>query len=146
VATSVGEEGLDIGEVDLIVCYDAQKTPIRMVSVSGSCVATPNRTTLQLQRVGRTGRKRKGNIHVLLAQGREEKNWDRAKEAHNQVQKAIVHGDQLELYGDVDRLLPDHIKPECLEMVVEIEEYASDQSQNMAKDPSPRNLKKCRQV
>jgi ATP-dependent DNA helicase MPH1 len=32
VATSVGEEGLDIGEVDLIVCYDAQKTPIRMVS------------------------------------------------------------------------------------------------------------------
>lgn len=31
VATNVGEEGLDIGEVDLIVCYDAQKTPIRMV-------------------------------------------------------------------------------------------------------------------
>jgi hypothetical protein len=31
VATSIGEEGLDIGEVDLIVCYDAQKTPIRMV-------------------------------------------------------------------------------------------------------------------
>ena len=31
VATSVGEEGLDIGEIDLIVCYDAQKTPIRMV-------------------------------------------------------------------------------------------------------------------
>ena len=31
-STSIGEEGLDIGEVDLIVCYDAQKTPIRMVS------------------------------------------------------------------------------------------------------------------
>lgn len=31
VATSIGEEGLDIGEVDLIICYDAQKTPIRMV-------------------------------------------------------------------------------------------------------------------
>lgn len=31
VSTSVGEEGLDIGEVDMIVCYDAQKTPIRMV-------------------------------------------------------------------------------------------------------------------
>lgn len=31
VATSVGEEGLDIGEVDMIICYDAQKTPIRMV-------------------------------------------------------------------------------------------------------------------
>lgn len=30
-ATCIGEEGLDIGEVDLIICYDAQKTPIRMV-------------------------------------------------------------------------------------------------------------------
>jgi ATP-dependent DNA helicase MPH1 len=34
VATSIGEEGLDIGEVDLIVCYDAQKTPIRMVKLT----------------------------------------------------------------------------------------------------------------
>ena len=32
VSTSIGEEGLDIGEVDMIVCYDAQKAPIRMVS------------------------------------------------------------------------------------------------------------------
>lgn len=32
VSTSIGEEGLDIGEIDMIVCYDAQKTPIRMVS------------------------------------------------------------------------------------------------------------------
>jgi ERCC4-related helicase len=31
VSTSIGEEGLDIGEVDMIICYDAQKTPIRMV-------------------------------------------------------------------------------------------------------------------
>lgn len=34
VATSIGEEGLDIGEVDLIVCYDAPKTPIRMVNIT----------------------------------------------------------------------------------------------------------------
>lgn len=32
VSTSVGEEGLDIGEVDLVICYDSPKTPIRMVS------------------------------------------------------------------------------------------------------------------
>jgi len=31
VATSIGEEGLDIGEVDLIVCYDSSASPIRMV-------------------------------------------------------------------------------------------------------------------
>ena len=34
VATSIGEEGLDIGEIDLIVCYEANKSPIRMVSFS----------------------------------------------------------------------------------------------------------------
>jgi ATP-dependent DNA helicase MPH1 len=34
VSTSIGEEGLDIGEVDIIVCYDAQKAAIRMVRVN----------------------------------------------------------------------------------------------------------------
>lgn len=34
VATSIGEEGLDIGELDLIVCYDAAKSPVRTVSTS----------------------------------------------------------------------------------------------------------------
>jgi Fanconi anemia group M protein len=43
VATCIGEEGLDIGEVDLIVCFDAQNSPVRMI-----------------QRMGRTGRKRAG--------------------------------------------------------------------------------------
>lgn len=31
-AASIGEEGLDIGEADLIVCFEAQKCPVRMVS------------------------------------------------------------------------------------------------------------------
>lgn len=56
VSTCVGEEGLDIGEVDLIVCFDAQKNPIRLV-----------------QRMGRTGRKRQGRIVVILSEGREER-------------------------------------------------------------------------
>lgn len=56
VSTCVGEEGLDIGEVDLIVCFDAQNSPIRLV-----------------QRMGRTGRKRQGRIVVILAEGREER-------------------------------------------------------------------------
>jgi ATP-dependent DNA helicase MPH1 len=34
VATSIGEEGLDIGEIDVTVCYDADKAPIRMVSLT----------------------------------------------------------------------------------------------------------------
>jgi ATP-dependent DNA helicase MPH1 len=60
---------------------------------------------------------------VLLAERREEKNWNKAREAYNQVQRSIVRGDQLELYTDVERLIPDNIKPECLEMVMEIQEY-----------------------
>ncbi|KAJ7107659.1 hypothetical protein C8R43DRAFT_1163829, partial [Mycena crocata] len=110
VATSIGEEGLDIGEVDLIVCYDAQKTPIRM-----------------LQRFGRTGRKREGCIHVLVSEGREEHNMEKAKVTYKEVQRTIVRGDQLELYGDVERLLPDHIKPECLEKAMEIQEYVREE-------------------
>ena len=29
VATCVGEEGLDIGDVDLIICFDAHNSPVR---------------------------------------------------------------------------------------------------------------------
>ena len=54
-ATCVGEEGLDIGEVDLIVCFDAHASPIRLV-----------------QRMGRTGRKRDGRIVILVTEGKEE--------------------------------------------------------------------------
>jgi Fanconi anemia group M protein len=35
VSTCVGEEGLDIGDVDLIVCFDAHKSPIRLVQRMG---------------------------------------------------------------------------------------------------------------
>ena len=59
VATCVGEEGLDIGEVDLIVCFDAHASPIRLV-----------------QRMGRTGRKRDGRIVILVTEGKEEQVHD----------------------------------------------------------------------
>ncbi|PCH33448.1 nucleoside triphosphate hydrolase protein [Wolfiporia cocos MD-104 SS10] len=106
VATSIGEEGLDIGEVNVCVCYEAQKTPIRM-----------------LQRIGRTGRKDDGVVHVFLAEGREERNWDTAQDRYKDVQNFIGDARDLVLYDDVERLLPDHIQPTCLEMMMDIEEY-----------------------
>ncbi|KAG2123566.1 P-loop containing nucleoside triphosphate hydrolase protein [Suillus clintonianus] len=134
VSTSIGEEGLDIGEVDMIVCYDAQKTPIRM-----------------LQRVGRTGRKRDGYVHVLLSEIREELNWDKAKDTYGELQKCIVRGDQLELYGDVPRLLPEHAKPQVLEKRMEIEEYVRQEHASRKKsavvnddDSSPKGKKRKR--
>eukprot|EP01084_Bolivina_argentea_P288412 495011_1 len=55
VATCIAEEGLDIGEVDLIVSYDCLSSPVRMV-----------------QRMGRTGRKRPGRVVMLVTEGIEE--------------------------------------------------------------------------
>jgi Fanconi anemia group M protein len=54
ISTCVGEEGLDIGEVDLIICFDAHKSPVRLV-----------------QRMGRTGRQREGRIVMLVTEGKE---------------------------------------------------------------------------
>ncbi|KAJ4795205.1 ATP-dependent DNA helicase mph1 [Rhynchospora pubera] len=48
VATSIGEEGLDIMEVDLVICFDANISPLRMT-----------------QRMGRTGRKHDGRVDIL---------------------------------------------------------------------------------
>ena len=74
-------------------------------------------------------------VHVLLAEGREENNIEKADAAHKEVNKTINKGQLYELYGDVYRLLPDHIKPECLEKVVEIEAYVREEKQ---KRGSPR--------
>lgn len=73
-------------------------------------------------------------MHVLLAEGREELNFDKAKDTHKEVQKTILRGDQLELYADVKRLLPEHIKPECLEKQMEIQEYVRDEGKRNKKE------------
>ncbi|NHK33015.1 MAG: DEAD/DEAH box helicase [Asgard group archaeon] len=52
VATSVGEEGLDVSECDLVVFYDCVPSAVR-----------------NIQRRGRTGRKREGKVVVLITKG-----------------------------------------------------------------------------
>ena len=58
VCTCVGEEGLDIGDVDLIVNFDILKSAIRSI-----------------QRTGRTGRKRNGRVVFLVSEGQEERSY-----------------------------------------------------------------------
>ena len=95
VATCVGEEGLDIGEVDLIVCYDSSASPIRM-----------------LQRMGRTGRKRAGNIVLLLMRGKEEDSFTKAKDAYEKMQQMIAAGTRFTFHEDRSpRILPKHAQP-----------------------------------
>ena len=55
VSTSVGEEGLDIPQVDLVVFYEPIPSAIRMI-----------------QRIGRTGRFRKGEAIILITNGTRE--------------------------------------------------------------------------
>uniref|UniRef100_A0A146LE04 Fanconi anemia group M protein n=1 Tax=Lygus hesperus TaxID=30085 RepID=A0A146LE04_LYGHE len=73
VATCVAEEGLDIGEVDLIVLMESQKSPVRLV-----------------QRLGRTGRKRRGRCIVLLTRGKEESKFHEAMASRKSYVKNIV--------------------------------------------------------
>ncbi|XP_076982966.1 Fanconi anemia group M protein isoform X2 [Tamandua tetradactyla] len=102
VSTCVGEEGLDIGEVDLIICFDAQKSPIRLV-----------------QRMGRTGRKRQGRIVVILAEGREERTYNQSQCNKRNIYKAISGNTQvLHFYQRSPRMVPDGINPELHKMLI----------------------------
>lgn len=80
VCTCIGEEGLDIGEVDLIVNYDTLRSPIRMI-----------------QRVGRTGRKRDGRVVCLISEGQEQKDMIRSKNNEKSLQRALRRSDNFKL-------------------------------------------------
>ncbi|WIA18815.1 hypothetical protein OEZ85_003496 [Tetradesmus obliquus] len=68
-ATCIGEEGLDIPQVDLIICWDAS-SPSRM-----------------RQREGRTGRSRPGRVVTLLSEGREAQHYE-----DNHAKEQLVKG------------------------------------------------------
>ncbi|EXJ60937.1 fanconi anemia group M protein [Cladophialophora yegresii CBS 114405] len=104
VATSIGEEGLDIGEVDLIVCYDCSKSPIRM-----------------LQRMGRTGRKRAGNIVLLMMRGKEEQDFAQSEDNYQKMQAKIASGREFNFHEELSpRIVPKEIVPEVDKRVIEI--------------------------
>ncbi|CCD23136.1 3'-5' DNA helicase NDAI_0B01020 [Naumovozyma dairenensis CBS 421] len=102
VCTSIGEEGLDIGEVDLIICYDTTSSPIK-----------------NIQRMGRTGRKRDGKI-ILLFSSNEATKFEQAMENYSNLQKLITKN--FIEYKKSDRILPTSINPECVKKFIEINE------------------------
>ncbi|KAJ8308327.1 hypothetical protein KUTeg_013201 [Tegillarca granosa] len=106
VSTCVGEEGLDIGEVDLIICFDAHKSPIRLV-----------------QRMGRTGRKREGRIVMLVTQGKEEQIYNQSQYSKKSIHKAILNGAKsLNFYQFSHRMVPDGWDPQCHKMFITVKE------------------------
>ena len=119
VATSVGEEGLDIGQVDLIVCYDASSSPIRM-----------------LQRMGRTGRKRAGNIVLTLMRGKEENSFVKAKDNYEKMQGEIAAGTKFAFHDGISRrIVPRTIQPVVDKKVVDI---PPENSQSELPEPTKR--------
>ena len=98
----------------------------------------------QIQRFGRTGRKRDGTIHALLSEEREELNIEKAEATYREVQKQISRGEMYELYGDVERLIPEHMKPECIEKVVEIQEYVRSKASPRKKATAALGIKRKR--
>ncbi len=70
IATSVGEEGLDIAECDLVVFYDVVPSAIRSI-----------------QRRGRTGRKKEGKVFILMAEGTRDEGYYWAEKSKERTMK-----------------------------------------------------------
>ncbi|KAM6075004.1 Fanconi anemia group M protein isoform 2-T2 [Chlamydotis macqueenii] len=117
VSTCVGEEGLDIGEVDLIICFDAQKSPIRLV-----------------QRMGRTGRRRQGRIVVILTEGREERTYNQSQSNKRSIHKAISGNNMLHFYQHSPRMIPEGINPELHKMFITAEKYEPSTSRMLSRE------------
>ncbi|KAL6266593.1 hypothetical protein P5V15_003439 [Pogonomyrmex californicus] len=99
ISTSIGEEGLDVGEVDLIICFDvSQHSPIRLV-----------------QRMGRTGRKRDGHIIVLVTDGKEHENLKSTLSRRDSLNNKILNTSNIfsSLYENDPRMIPNQFTPEC---------------------------------
>lgn len=73
VATSVGEEGLDISECDVVIFYDVVPSEIRAI-----------------QRRGRTGRNKSGKVYVFKTKGTREEGYFWAEKRREKEMKRVL--------------------------------------------------------
>nr|XP_049694549.1 Fanconi anemia group M protein [Helicoverpa armigera] len=107
VATCVAEEGLDVGSVDLIVCFDiSTKSPVRLV-----------------QRCGRTGRERGGQVFILVTEGREHQTLQDCMRQRDGLNKKVLQSKEVEnnLYKLNPRMIPHDFVPQCQKMFITVE-------------------------
>lgn len=77
-----------------------------------------------------------------MTEGREDGNWDSALSSHQDMQSEIITGRNIELYDDVERLLPESCIPTCVEQVLSIDPYEpEDKAHNKGKRKSAANAK-----
>jgi ERCC4-related helicase len=108
VATCVGEEGIDIGEVNLIVCMDmSSKNPTRFV-----------------QRIGRTGRQRQGKIIMLVTEGKEHAILKDVLANKDKTNQKIAKSREIlnVLYKDCPRMVPPEFNPKCVQTFIKLPE------------------------
>ncbi|CAN8285643.1 unnamed protein product [Cochlearia groenlandica] len=108
VATSIGEEGLDIMEVDLVICFDANVSPLRMI-----------------QRMGRTGRKSNGRrLLVLACEGSEKNSYMRKQASGRAITKHMRNGGTSSFnFHPSPRMIPHVYKPEVQHVKFSIEQF-----------------------
>ncbi|XP_043283831.1 uncharacterized protein Fancm [Venturia canescens] len=128
ISTSVGEEGLDVGEVDLIVCFDTtQVNPTRLV-----------------QRMGRTGRKRDGHIIVLATNGKEHETLKSSMSRRDSLNNKVLHSSGIlsALYLESPRMVPMDLQPECRKICVIAHPKVAGPSKRKGKTKEPKKPRK----
>ncbi|KAH8317125.1 hypothetical protein KR074_001257 [Drosophila pseudoananassae] len=125
VATSIGEEGIDVGEVELIVCFDI-------------CSSNPTRF---VQRIGRTGRKKNGEVVMLVTEGREQQILKDVLAHKDQINRKILNSSavQVSLYQHNPRMVPPQFSPKCEEK--HMEAAAEEKPKPTAKKKEPKKRK-----
>lgn len=116
IATCVAEEGIDVGEVDLIICFDIS-------------TANPQRF---VQRIGRTGRKREGRIIALVTEGLEQDTLKSVLANKDKTNQKIDNSNEIKknLYKDAPRLVPMEFNPKCIEVVMNVGDKSNDTDHN----------------
>ena len=108
ITTSVCEEGIDVGSVDLVVCFDINsKNPTRFV-----------------QRIGRTGRARQGKVIMLASEGKELSMIQDVLNSKDKLNNHIANNRDIKncMYRNSKRLVPSSYNPVCLESFFKIPE------------------------
>ncbi|MHA1221289.1 MAG: ERCC4 domain-containing protein, partial [Candidatus Heimdallarchaeota archaeon] len=112
VATSVGEEGLDVSECDLVVFYDCVPSAIR-----------------NIQRRGRTGRKRSGKVIVLITKNtRDEGYFWAAKHKERRMKQNLRDLEKInkQIIDDQQRSIEDFFAAGVTEETIEEDAVYSD--------------------
>lgn len=127
ITTSVCEEGIDVGEVDLVICFD---------------ISSKNATRF-VQRIGRTGRKRNGKVLMLATEGKEEEAVRTLIGTKDKLNKSIATNNQIKeaLFKNSPRLIPAGSMPTCIETKIKIPTKEEEEQEN-EKENKKKSLRK----